>query len=362
MPWLDYFSKLFFDVRNPCPDSAVALRNAKVLRAIEDISQDNEFYKQLKRFRAERAENNILSGSTDTKLYIAGKIVHLVDTKGDNSDYKAYVPYWASRHHDFNQVIISKRMTADHNILELVNILRDVRLNDGVGNSISTPFYGSVNIAEAEGDEDPDIRLFMCFSNPDGKFPIVLSLIAAIALVLSGRSMMICNFFSRESAIMFDELKLLDIPFSIGLFSYTLLTCVDGRCDSSDDVIPSKYCVPYPDDNDNWHMQASRAFASFVILFGGISFLLLCVSTCLSLRRWAWKMITCMFLLTSIFQGLVFLMNKSNLCVTVDDSESGITVESKCSLSEGAIEAVVACCLYFLAAIGAMYLVRIKRQ
>lgn len=328
------------------------------MRDIEDLP-DTEFHRQLQIFRAERAEKNLLPDSNITNLYIPGKIVHLVDTKGDGS---AYIPYWADRYNDFNQVIISKRMKSDHSMMDLVDILRGLRMHGHVGKSISTTFYNSMNIAEVEVDKDADIRLFMCCSNPDGMCPILLSLIAIAALSLSWWTTTLCNFLSRESTILVNGVKFYDIPFSIGLYSYTLLQCEDGNCDSAEEnVIPSDVCIPYPDGGDNWHMQASRAFAAACLFFGSMSFFLLCISTCLSLRRWAWKMITCMFLLTSLFQGLVFMMKQSILCITVDNSE-GVTIDSKCKLSTGAIEAIIAGCLYFITAIGSMHFTRAKRD
>ncbi|KAL7535880.1 hypothetical protein ACHAXR_012207 [Thalassiosira sp. AJA248-18] len=347
--------ELFFDVRNPCPDSALSARNANVLRAEEDVSQDSDFYEQLARFRAERNENP-LTALNSANLYIAGKIVHLVDTKGD----RAYVAYWANRHDDFNQVIISKRMISDHSMMEMVDVLSNIHLTGRRGNSSPMVFYSSMNITEedAEGDEDTDIRLFMCCSNPDGKFPIALSLLAAVSLGFSGKSMTLCKFFSRESKFSVNEEKVTDIPVSIGLFSYSLMISDNA----TENVIASKYCVPYHLDRDNdWHMQASRAFAFLVVLFGCISFLLLCISTCFPLRRWAWKFITCMFLLTSLFQGLVFLMNQSDLCTNKDlDHGVPMEIESECHIDEGATEAIIAVCLYFLAAIGSMHFARSK--
>ena len=160
-----------------------------------------------------------------------------------------------------------------------------------------------------------------------------------------------CEFLVRE-------FKGLDLY--MGLFRYTHLTCAGGSCTSLVGVIPSKYCIPYPHDNYNWRMQASRASSFLVILFGGMSLLFLCVSTCLSMRKLAWQMITCTLLLTSIFQGLVLLMNHSALCNTIDHHEIDVTFESECSLSVGATQAIIACCLYFLTAIGSNRFARMK--
>lgn len=353
------FFKLFIDVRNPCLSEVVS-RNAKVLRAEKDIPQDTDFYLQVNKFRGERNEKNQLAGSRETNLFIAGKIVHLVDTKGDGTKYMAY---WANRCRDFNQIIISDRMKKDHSMIDLVDTLRDIDLRNQHGHSMSIAFQNSLgNNTEADGKDGADIRLFMCCSNPDGKLPLILSMTALVALSLSGASLTLCRFFSRESSYYVNGVEILEIPFSIGFFSYTLLTCADDSiCEK---VTASTLCVPYPDNTDNWHMQASRSFAFLAILFGGLSFLLLCISTCFPLRRWVWKLIAFLFVMTSLFQGLVFLMLDSDLCKTIVLSEDEVTeeIDSVCHISHGALEAIIAASMHFAIAIASMHFVKSARK
>ena len=92
----------FRDVRTPCPQSHLVTRNASMLCPKARIDRDTSFSKKLREFRDERATKN----KESCKLYIAGKIIHLVDTTGDETKY---VPYWASRY-EFNQVELSKTM------------------------------------------------------------------------------------------------------------------------------------------------------------------------------------------------------------------------------------------------------------
>ena len=340
-------------MRNPCLDKVAADRNAKVLMDVADIPKETDFYKQLEMFRTERGDK-----SQHTNLFIPGKIVHLVDTKGDNSDVGAYAAYYACRYNDFNQVVISKRMKSDHSMMELCEVLEHMNLTP-LGKSITDSLCNSIQVSEESGDEaDTDIRLFMCCSNPNGRCPILMCLSTLVALILSWRSMSNCTFFARESHLIIGGDIMKDIPFSIGLFSYTLLQCEYGNCgDSSDKIIPSSYCVPYPDDeNLREYMLASRASALVSVVFGGISCLLLCISTCLLLRERAWILITGTLLMSALFQGLVFLMKKSDLCITVDSE--GLSIESICKISEGAIEAIVAGCLYFITAIGTVHFAR----
>ena len=346
------------------------------MREADDVPQDTDFYKDLEKFRSERAKNNLLSDKAVANLVIPGKIVHLIDTKGDNSDYKAYVPYWANCYQDFNQIIISRRMKSDHSMIELVDILRDVSLSFGVAKASSvtssTTFYNSVKMTggveeEEIEEEDHDFRFFMFFSNPDGKIPILLSLVTICSLALSWSSFATCNFFSRKSSLVHNETSVIDYPFSIGLFSYSLLTCSGGECgnfNDTSDITPSDYCVPFPDDADgdepDQYRMAAEVFAFLVVLFGGTGFLILCVSTCLALRRRVWVLITCLLLSSALFQGLVFIMNQSAWCNDIDIPELYLTLVSSCHLGVGGVQAILACCLYFLASLGAIRFAKIK--
>ena len=356
----------FFDVRKPCTDSTIAERNAKVLHKTEDIPQNTSFYNTLQTFRGERADKYNKSATNYIKLYIPGKIIHLVDSKGDNSPH-SYVPHYANRYEDFN-LIVSKRMTSDHSMLELVDILQEVRLDHNQprqSSVISASIYASMLVSgetEYEGDntnrEDEDTRLFMWWSNPDGNLPMILICINLAALVCSVLAITRCTLFSRQSEVLFEDETILDIPFSVGLFSYTLLTCLDDRCDSADDtVVPTDYCIPYPDGKSGVEMNVARGSSFFVIVFGGLCQLLLCISTCFPIKRKMWGLISCMLLLTSLLQGLIFLVKKSSFCVQLID-EDGMSVDSSCKISSGAVEAITAASLYFLTAILSMSIVR----
>ena len=197
---------------------------------------------------------------------------------------------------------------------------------------------------------------------PDGKLPICNAMFVASALVLSLRAMTVCTLLSSDKRVFtWENVTVFDIPFSMGLFSYTLLECEGGSCsDTNETIVPSKFCAPYLDGNEGQGMTVARAFALFVLLFGGFSFLLLCVSTCLSLRRRAWTLISCMLLLTSLCQGLVFLMKKSTLCVGESDEESGLSLEASCRISSGAYEAIAAGCIYFISAFLSSIFIRRK--
>jgi hypothetical protein len=128
------------------------------------IPQDSDFYKRLLAFRSERDEKTKRS-INNTQLFLPRRIVHLVDIKGDNGA-SGYAPYYARRR-EFNQLVVSKRMIADHDIHYLVDILENTRLC-GDFNAISCVFGSSPYLIDEDVPE-VDIRLFICCSNPYGK-------------------------------------------------------------------------------------------------------------------------------------------------------------------------------------------------
>lgn len=338
--------ELFFHLREPYSERFVAVRNAKVLRAHEDILTTTEFNEKLEMFRAERAEKN-KKGVNSVQLFIPGKIVHLVDTNGDGN----YVSYWAGKR-DFNQLEISKRMYADHDIHSLVGILQEgVRL--GEENTVSLAFHNAPLIYD-DNDRDAskyDIRLFACCSNPYGKLPIVLSLIGCIANTLAVISGTDCDFihFSTTSLEHNNE----TIKMAFGVFSYGIRYCAGESCASLDDYVQE--CIPYP---PKWtvdrYMMASRSFFVSAALLGGVGIFMTYVSMCFIYERRAWKIITVLLLLTTILEGLIFiLIREFSSC-----QEPGQT----CSLGTSAMEVIAACCLWFLMAIGSGYLAIVGKK
>jgi hypothetical protein len=307
--------ELFFDLRSPCSDQVVAQRNAQVLMPKSRVSQDTDFYKKLEAFRYERAEKKKI-GINSIQLFIPGKIIHLADVKGDDG-FASYTPYYAKRC-EFNQVIMSNRMLADHDIHSLVDILRETQLC-GESNRITVAFANSPITSKDDDIAELDVRLFMCCSNPYGKLPILLTTLAfgAFALTLLGHYG--CEFFIYSYAL--DDVDGV-VSYSYGLFKYKLLECAfpdeDGFCDSFGYEEADSPCVPSPgiyDDN-----LTAQAFAYVVKAFGFVSLTLLLVSQCFAIKRTTWMVITTLLALTSLFQGLVllFLSGCGNAVVDVD--------------------------------------------
>ena len=270
------------DVRTPCPDSHLQQRNARVLCKKGEIDRDTAFYEQLQKFRTERAAKNQTSGVA-VKLYIPGNIIYLVDTTGDGTKY---VPYWASRY-EFNQVILSGRMLADHSIPPLVKILRELDLDD-------IHEVHTWHVEQEIGEEDAEIVTFIPFSNPQGKLPLVLVLLCIAGCILGSVSNQVCKYISRTTMV-YDpriDLSYEGTGLSGGLWSYNLKQCKDPGCDTSDfsNLEDSQYCQAYGSAfNDvDGYWKSSRAFASLSVLLGLVSIFLISFASCTKLKKKTW--------------------------------------------------------------------------
>ena len=179
--------KAFYDVRAPCPNTHLVSRNKRMLCPKAQIDRDTSFSKKLQVFRNERASKNRES----SKLYIAGKIIHLVDTTGDETKY---VPYWASPY-EFNQVVLSKKMLSDHAVPPLVEILKNLRLDE------THDVIVQENVVENEEDDEDEVRVFVCFSNPHGIISSVVLVFCFFAWIMNVWSNQGCKFVRRSTIV-----------------------------------------------------------------------------------------------------------------------------------------------------------------
>lgn len=352
-------SKVFHDVRAPCPESHLASRNAKVLCPKGEIDRDTKFYKRVLTFRNERATKN-QSGEGSTKLYIPGRIIYLVDTMGDG---KKYVPYWASRY-EFNQVILSGRMLADHAIPPLVDILRNLNLDD-----VHEVKTWHVDDIDAE-DEVVEVRLVIPFSNPQGKIPLILMVFVIIACTFAAFSNQGCRYVERSTMIVPPDggSPYPGMGVTAGLWSYNLKICLGGESCNGDDLHAagnyedSGYCQPYsriftPDT----HWSTARAFGSTSVLLGFLSLCLISTATCTKLKRRTWIVLCALYLFITLCQGLQFLLFKSDLCTELTLPNTNHMSSSECTLSTDGMFGITAAVFWFVTAIGCSHMARMAK-
>ena len=287
----------------------------------------------------------------------AGKIIHLVDT-GTGGSNENYVAYYARRE-ELNQLEMSKRMYADHDIHSLVHILRDIKL--GGENKVSLAFHNAPTIFTDDDDEmsQTDVRLFACCANPYGKLPMLLCLLGFVADALIASVGADCDFvrstFSSTDYKRFNA----TIHVSFGLFQYDLLDCdnstAGATCSHIEDYEENIACVPYPPGfAPNPFHQASRIFHILGGAFGSLTVFMLCISVCFIIKQRTWKIMTVTSLVVTLCTGFVFIIRYGlTWC-----GEPGVT----CSTGTGVTREAIACGIWFFVAVGTAYLGRVGKK
>ena len=248
---------------------------------------------------------------------------------------------------EFNQLEISKRMYSDHDIHSLAGILGDTNLS--AANKISIAFRDAPQTEDDVKDvSETDIQLFACCSNPYGKLPWLVVILAVTANALSSAATADCNFVSTS---FFYEPVNATINMTFGIYQYEILDCNNTTGDCSDD----SQCVPYPPNFPfSTHMNAGRAFAALSSLLGAVAVLMILLSTCFIITQRTWMIITILLVLVTLFESLVFIIKTEYSWCSEPDV--------RCSVGEDAISLLVSCCLWFLAAIGTGYLARVGKK
>ncbi|KAL3796024.1 hypothetical protein HJC23_013081 [Cyclotella cryptica] len=345
----------FRDIRSPIlNDSNLAQRNSKVLCRRHEIERDTTFYEQVRKFRTERAAKN-QTGDVSVKLYIPGRIIHLVDTSGDET---TYIPYWASRY-EFNQVVLSNTMLSDHSMLCLPDILHKLDL-DNI-HEVNT-FHKSES--NEEENEDPHFLKFMLCSFPNGRLPSLLVVSSLMACVFSLLSNSVCKYFKRESTLHYPNSTVVPgFNLSAGLYSYTLKQCKDNNCyeDNPRDLEDSKYCQPYPlAIVPDAYWKSARVFGAISLILGLFGLAFVSLATCTKMKKSRWKAACMIFLVGTLCQGLQFLLVQSNLCNKMPILGREDVAKAECSLAKGAFLSIAAMLLLFLNAIGCVCMFKIK--
>ena len=332
--------------------------------------------------RNERASKN-QTGEVSVKLYIPGKIIHLVDTSGDET---GYIPYWASRY-EFNQVILSSSSLSDHSMIPLPGILKGLDLaNIHQADTFSTEYK-----AGEKDEEDPNFLKFMLCSFPNGRFASLLVVSSLFAVIFSFLSNTMCKYVTRETIIHYpNATNTPGMGVSAGIYSYTLKQC--ARHDSCNQADPtefqdSKYCQviypllqfdvllfcmmyttinnfvcqPYPSAIEvDSHWMAARIFAMISLILALIGLALTSLATCTKMKKIRFKVFSLIFLMASLFQGLQFLVLNSTLCNVISFQNQNYVAHADCSLSMGAYMSIAALVLHFLTAIGCIVMFRKK--
>jgi len=337
--------KAFYDVRAPCPTTHLVSRNKSMLCPKAQIDRDTSFSEKLRVFRNERADKNRESA----KLYIAGKIIHLVDTTGDETKY---VPYWASPY-EFNQVVLSTKMLSDHSVPPLVEILQNLKLDE------AHEVIVQENVVENhEEEEENEARVFVCFSNPHGKISAAVLVFCFVAWIMNVWSNQGCKFVRRVTIITRSNGTVeAGVGMGTGMWSYNLKECIHPEScdfDNPGDLQDSDFCQPYPDSlfELDANTIAARAFSILANLTGFIGLGLVLFSTSMKLKKRTCVALIIVLFVSCLFGGLQFLILRGAFCGHLELKGGGDAVDATCSLNASGYGAVAAVVFWFVALVG----------
>jgi hypothetical protein len=331
--------KAISDVRAPCSDSHLKMRNDAIMCSKKEICRDTEFWQQVSSFRSERASKN----AALTKLYVAGKIMHIVDTKGDESKY---IAYWTSPN-EFQNIKLSSNLVSDHMMPNVIKSLKSLDLDDT--HDIMELFHQR---EFSEKEEAVDYRTFACFSMPNGrKRTVSVMLCSFVAWILSILSNDTCSFVKR-SGLLVAEVdgisynSLLELSFGIWTFK-PKISAEDGSLQEA------TYCAPYAlEYKPSPPVRSARVFSMFSAILGFIIIGILFFFTAMKFKRSARIATTAIIFATCFFQGLQLLFLQSVVCMgegPILAASQRIDVGEKCHLSTGAYFSIASVAVWFIA-------------
>ena len=176
---------------------------------------------------------------------------------------------------------------------------------------------------------------------PNGNTRILTTTIVcgAIAVVFSVWSWALCQFV--QVTLQANEIGLLNGKAGLGMFSRegTSQEWEDLFKDSDNDI--SFYCVPYSSaefrelSDPAW--KAGGAMAVISTIFGIITFVAICSTSCLRCNTTFFKRVGVLFMVSGLFSALSFVWFATDACS-----------QFKCEFSVGAGLTVVACALFFI--------------
>ncbi len=211
--------------------------------------------------------------------------------------------------------------------------------------------YQNVMDEDEEDDGDGEVRVFICFSNPHGKVPLLVSVFVFVAWICSFWSIQGCKFVLRSTIINFTNGTIVPGKYdmSAGMWSYNLIDEFEPN-----DFEGSPFCQPYPlqlhNVDSNWVMAKAAAALANLVGFIGIGIAM--SATSIKLKKRSFIALCIMMIISCIFGGLQFLFLHSMICNEWYDPHSNDIVSATCSLDRDGYAAVAAVVLWFVALLG----------
>mmetsp|Transcript_56208 Transcript_56208/g.119523 ORF Transcript_56208/g.119523 Transcript_56208/m.119523 type:complete len:456 (-) Transcript_56208:33-1400(-) len=363
--------KAWRDIRIPCKNKNLAVRNKRLLHSKNEIPM-TDYFKELKSFQKNRMRIFNEMCPLETSLNIPGRIMHLVHAVGQSGINK-YLPYWESSR-SLREIDLSLEVMKEHGIDNLVIIL----------NTIANEFENaSKGVAEVDDDDDDDDsvepvedmdfdetlyqrdfsaddRWFILCSRPHGSVSLISMVLAIAAFFCAVLGNNICSLFIREveDGELFYKVTSGDLEdvggISFGLYTYGIKYY---HRDAGDYVLQ---CAPtMPDDVKNdIYVRMAHGFSALASVIGFPIMCVLGLANCMSLSRKAFQRISVALLFTTFFQSLIFIFLLSERCYQDVFPNLPSVYLQPCRLDNGSKLAVAAAVMWFLAAVFTLYIDR----
>lgn len=185
---------------------------------------------------------------------------------------------------------------------------------------------------EADGQEQ---TRKLC-SRPHGNLALFSPLLATLSFIIGNAATDWCDFVYRNvDGINQNVTGWERADTEIGIWSYRSLEEDNNNC------------YWYPDDfHVDSYMKSARAFANLSAGFGGCAMIILLVSACIPVSKKVWRLSGVFLLIACLYQGLVFLFLKSDVCHQTSDGR-----DVNCELSRGSRCCVAAVVFWFITSI-----------
>mmetsp|Transcript_9984 Transcript_9984/g.14656 ORF Transcript_9984/g.14656 Transcript_9984/m.14656 type:complete len:253 (-) Transcript_9984:42-800(-) len=178
---------------------------------------------------------------------------------------------------------------------------------------------------------------FICCSRPNGDYIFLPSLLTTTAFILSMITHNSCRFVDREVTVLGGDVDVTErtrAAVSIGIWAFK---------DPGTGL-----CFYYPSNTEfDSFFRTSRAMVPLASVVGGLVMVTFWFSSCMGMEKPVWRFCGFILVLVSLFEGLTFLIFRSNFCNEVLDGD--LTFD--CNLSTGGNMAIASIVFYFAAAV-----------
>mmetsp|Transcript_31385 Transcript_31385/g.69571 ORF Transcript_31385/g.69571 Transcript_31385/m.69571 type:complete len:576 (+) Transcript_31385:5134-6861(+) len=357
-------SKVLTIISKAQDDKDLAYINSLLLYGRDEVPRDTKFYHQLQEFKNAQEERKASSSATYVPLFPPGKIVYVAKRK------LGYKPQWADNA-DFNEILLSSTLAQDHSILTVIKNLKDIIEDFGTDSKDrfddeEEDDAEKVDILQEHSASIIETPSFVWCSRPHGNVFIVPVILGIISFVLTFLTNNTCAFVSRLSLVSDKEVgnaMIISNPgigVSTGLWSFQQkMYSGSGPKDDPSSYNATNLCLPYPSFVEpDQYLTTARICGTLAALLGGFTIVFMAFASCVRYRRIPWGAITAALFLTVLFEGLVFLFLRSDLCNTWQGTfDDGVShkVESQCTLGWGGNMGIAAVVMWTITASATIY-------